>query len=82
MKDGVAEWLIRSESGNYRHERMSVIPYEDDKNYVYIGSGAWSLYEKSEKGEFLVGGPELSDDTYLSGIARGAAADLSRRETA
>lgn len=56
---------------------MSVRDDPSATNTVYLGGGIWALYEKPLDGEFLLGGPELSDDTAKSGKTRWAAKALN-----
>ncbi len=68
------DWKIKYENRDYKTIKMTVIPYEiNNKKYVYIGSGIWALYERDGEQQFLVGGPELSDNYLKSGVEKWAA---------
>ena len=71
-------WLIKFGTKELEEIEMSVQRYGADKNFVYIGSGIWALYEKNKDGEFLLGGSETSDDTFKSGNVRWAAQALQK----
>jgi hypothetical protein len=73
------EWRVKLEDGEYRKVKMSVRDNPGAINTVYLGGGVWALYEKTLDGEFLLGGPELSDDTAKSGNTRWAAEALGGR---
>ena len=52
---------------------MTVTPCKSFTNHVYLGSGIWALHEKTQVGEFLLGGLELSDNALRSGLGKWAA---------
>ena len=72
------DWIVKFENKEHANIKMQVERYEGDREYVYIGSSIWSLYEKNKDGEFLVGGPELSDDSSKSGSLRWAAQAVNK----
>lgn len=73
---GDKEWLIRVDSGRHGTEKMLVRPFEEDKRFVYLGAGIWSLYEETSEGSFLLGGPETSDDWLITRNTRWGAQRL------
>lgn len=72
------EWSVKFENRDFVKVKMEVKQYWKNKDYVYIGSGIWCLYEKTKEGEFLLGGPELSDDIFKSGYTRWAAEAVNK----
>jgi hypothetical protein len=64
-------WTFKTQHGpeNYLHVEVSM----DSEPFVYCGSGIWALYSRTTDSEFLVGGPELSDDMGASQMKRWAA---------
>ena len=75
---GGKDWLIRCGKNDLQKKKFSVYPYEENQDYVYLGSGIWALYENSLDGEFLMGGPETSDNYLRSGEIRWAAQALTK----
>jgi hypothetical protein len=73
------EWTVKFENRDYLNMKMQVEPYKGNPEYVYLGSGIWCLYEKKDDEEFLLGGPELSDDSFITGTIRWAA--RTRKQT-
>jgi hypothetical protein len=78
VSPGKDEWLIKLQKGDFYKRKMSIKPYKKNKNYIYLGSGIWALHEKNSEGEFLVGGPEISDNYLVSGSVRWAAQVLNK----
>jgi hypothetical protein len=72
------EWIIKFEDRDHANIKMEVTQFKDNKDYVYIGSSIWSLYEKNKDGKFLLGGPELTDDSFKGGIIRWAAKAVNK----
>ena len=60
-------WRIKFQKKEDIKKKISITPYEKDRNFVYVGSGLWALYQKKEDKEYLVGGLEVSDDYLRSG---------------
>ena len=76
IEPGKKDWLIRIDTKDLQKRKFLVHPYEKDQNYTYLGSGIWALYENNLSGEFLLGGPETSDNYLRSGETRWAAQAL------
>ena len=64
-------WRFKTETEMEKILYLDVRP--DAHSFVYCGSGIWALYSSNEVSEFLLGGPELSDDLLATNMIRWAA---------
>ena len=64
-------WHFKTETAISKSLYLYVHP--NSQSFVYCGSGIWALYSSTDANEFLLGGPELSDDLLTSGMNRWAA---------
>ena len=64
-------WRFKTETEMEKILYLDVRP--DAHSFVYCGSGIWALYSSTEANEFLLGGPELSDDLLATNMIRWAA---------
>ncbi|MFC1488587.1 hypothetical protein ACFL6B_01935 [Thermodesulfobacteriota bacterium] len=63
-------WRLKTELGNESLLYLTVQP--DAHSFVYCGSGVWAIHSSNGNKEFLLGGPELSDDLLATGMTRWA----------
>ena len=73
IEEGNNKWVIKFGGHEEIEKTLKITPYLKDTNYVYFGSGIWGLYEKNQNEEFILGGPELSDNLDKSHAMRWAA---------
>jgi hypothetical protein len=78
IEQGQKDWLIGIDKKDLQKRKFLVHPYRKDQRYVYFGSGIWALYGNSPSGEFLLGGPETSDNYLKNGETRWAAQALTK----
>ena len=64
-------WRFKSKEAEESIINISIRP--DPLSFVYCGSGIWARHSSTDKGEYLLGGPELSDDLLASKMTRWAA---------
>ena len=74
FKTAKNKWLIKTNQGD--SISMSFKVNFDQSGMVYCGSGFWAIHDKKNNKQYLLGGPELSDDLFSTSIIRWAAVKL------
>jgi hypothetical protein len=59
-------WHFKTDAG--KNSRLSVEIISNPDSFVYFGSGVWGIYSDTSVGEFILGGPEMSDDLLATSM--------------
>jgi hypothetical protein len=59
-------WHFKTDAGKDSRLPVEIIPNLD--SFVYFGSGVWGIYSQTSNGEFILGGPEMSDDLLATSM--------------